>query len=84
MKGRLIISLDNPDTLTTRDKFRIGRILSKKADILICSAKNETTGEIDWNAAEEVARGAKECKTIITSNVRDSILKAIELSKKEI
>ncbi|ADP77140.1 Mur ligase middle domain protein [Methanothermus fervidus DSM 2088] len=82
VKGRLIISLDNPDTLTTRDKFRIGRILSKKADILICSAKNETTGEIDWNAAEEVARGAKECKTIITSNVRDSILKAIELSKK--
>lgn len=30
VKGRLIISLDNPDTLTTRDKFRIGRILSKK------------------------------------------------------
>lgn len=80
--GRLIISLDNPDTLTVRDKFKIGRTLAKAADILIVSAKNETTEEIDWKAAEEVARGANTTKTIIVENVYKSIKKALENSEK--
>lgn len=75
--GRLIISLDNPDTLTVRDKFKIGKTLAKAADLLIVSAKNETTEEIDWKAAEEVAEGANPTRTIIVENVYKSIKKAL-------
>ncbi|MGD9627117.1 MAG: Mur ligase family protein [Methanobacteriales archaeon] len=80
--GGLIISLDNPDTLTVRDKFKIGKTLAKAADLLIVSAKNETTGQIDWKAAEEVAEGANPTKTIIVENVYKSIKEALKNSEK--
>ncbi len=80
--GGLIISLDNPDTLTVRDKFKIGKTLGKVADLLIVSAKNETTEGINWKAAEEVAEGASSTETIITGNVYESIKKALENAKK--
>lgn len=80
--GRLIISLDNPDTLTVRDKFKIGRTLAKAADLLIVSAKNETIEEIDWKAAEEVARGAEATETIITGSVYESIKTGLYNAKK--
>ncbi|MGB9837591.1 MAG: Mur ligase family protein [Methanothermobacter sp.] len=81
-KGRLIISLDNPDTLTVRDKYRIGQILGEKADVLIVSGKNETTGKIDMEAASEVERGAGRGKTIKTDSVYDSIRRALEIAEK--
>ncbi|BAW31522.1 MAG TPA: Mur ligase family protein [Methanothermobacter sp.] len=80
--GRLIISLDNPDTLTVRDKFKIGRTLAKVADLLIVSAKNETIEEIDWKAAEEVAKGAESTETIITGSVYESIKTGLYNAKK--
>jgi UDP-N-acetylmuramyl tripeptide synthase len=43
VSGRLIVSLDNPDTLTSRNKYQIGKILSKSANVVISSCKNETT-----------------------------------------
>jgi len=65
VQGRLIVSLDNPDTLTVRDKFKIGSILGKNCDVVIASAKNETTEEIDFEAAQEVAEGSKTTETYI-------------------
>ena len=78
--GRLIVSLDNPDTLTVRDKFKIGSILGKNCDVVIASAKNETTEVIDIEAAQEVAAGSKTTETYLTENVVKSISKALEIS----
>lgn len=78
--GRLIVSLDNPDTLTVRDKFKIGTIIGKNADVLIASAKNETTEVIDIDAAHEVASGSKNTETYLTENVVKSISKALEIA----
>jgi len=80
-QGRLIVSLDNPDTLTVRDKERIGRVLAERADTIIVSAKNETTGVTDMEAADEVARGAGEERTIKTESVYDSIRRALEIAE---
>lgn len=79
-QGRLIISLDNPDTLTVRDKYRIGKILGEGADTVIVSGMNETTEELDMSAADEVARGAGEDKTIKTRSVHESILRALQMA----
>ena len=57
ISGRLILSLDNPDTLTSRDKIKIGEILGKIADVLIVSSKNETTHVNDFDATSDVLKG---------------------------
>nr|WP_276324390.1 cyanophycin synthetase [Methanothermobacter thermautotrophicus] len=80
-QGRLIVSLDNPDTLTVRDKERIGRVLAERAHTIIVSAKNETTGVTDMEAADEVAWGAGEERTIKTESVYDSIRRALEIAE---
>ncbi len=80
LEGKLIISIDNPDTLTIRDKYKIGQIIGKYADVVIASAKNETTEEINLEAAEEVVNGAKSADTYKTTSVVDSIVKALEIA----
>lgn len=80
VEGRLIVSLDNPDTLTIRDKFKIGQILGKYADILLVSAKNETTNMIDLKAAEKVLRGAKIGEQFMNQDVETSIRQALEIA----
>lgn len=82
LDGRLIVSLDNPDTLTIRDKFKIGQILGEYADILLVSAKNETTKMVDTSAAEEVLRGAKLPEQYLTQNVEESVQKALKIAVK--
>ncbi|MBI5681479.1 MAG: hypothetical protein HZC47_11350 [Methanobacterium sp.] len=82
LEGKLIITIDNPDTLTVRDKFKIGNILGEYADVVIASAKNETTEEIDINAAKTVIEGANNIKTYQTLNIRESVLKALEIADK--
>jgi UDP-N-acetylmuramyl tripeptide synthase len=82
LEERLIISVDNPDTLTVRDKFKIGSILGKYADIVIASAKNETTEEVDLDAAKTVIEGASNLESYQTINVADSILKALKIANK--
>lgn len=79
--GRLIISLDNPDTLTVRDKRKIGEVLALYTDVIIVSAKNETTEEIDISAAVEVIQGAFGKETYMTDSVLNSILKALSIAK---
>ncbi|MBU4535706.1 MAG: hypothetical protein KKF16_07770 [Euryarchaeota archaeon] len=78
--GRLIISLDNPDTLTIRDKSKIGGILDKKADVIISSAKNETTEVVDWKAVEEVISAAGAVESYGVEDVTTAILMALEIS----
>lgn len=80
LSGRLIISLDNPDTLTVRDKLKIGAVIGKNSDVVIVSGKNETTEVIDSEAAEEVALGANGTETYLTENVSQSITKAMEIA----
>jgi UDP-N-acetylmuramate--alanine ligase len=80
ISGRLIISLDNPDTLTNRDKFKIGQIIGKNADVIISSAKNETTEEIDFNASKEVLDGAEAIESYITDSVTKSMAMALEMA----
>jgi UDP-N-acetylmuramoylalanine-D-glutamate ligase len=82
VEGRLIVSLDNPDTLTIRDKSKIGQILGEYADILLVSAKNETTKMIDTNAAEEVLRGANLSEEYLTLDVEESVQKALKIAVK--
>jgi UDP-N-acetylmuramate--alanine ligase len=80
ISGRLIISLDNPDTLTIRDKYRIGQVLGKNAEVVIASAKNETTEKIDFNASKEVIDGAGSMESYITDSVIKSIVLALEIA----
>jgi UDP-N-acetylmuramoylalanine-D-glutamate ligase len=80
VEGRLIVSLDNPDTLTIRDKFKIGQILGEYADILMVSAKNETTKMVDLEAAEEVLRGAEISVQFMNLDVEASIRQALEIA----
>jgi UDP-N-acetylmuramoylalanine-D-glutamate ligase len=82
VEGRLIITLDNPDTLTIRDKFKIGQILGKYADILMVSAKNETTKIVDSKAAEEVLRGANLSEQYMAGDVEESMKKALKKAVK--
>lgn len=82
LEGKLILSVDNPDTLTVRDKFKIGSILGKYADVVVVSAKNETTEKIDVNAAEAVIEGAGILESYQTTNISDSILKALKIADK--
>lgn len=82
VEGKLIISIDNPDTLTVRNKYRIGSILGKYADVVIASAKNETTEQIDMGAAKEVIEGASILDSHLTPKISDSIFKALEIADK--
>ncbi len=80
VEGRLIISLDNPDTLTIRDKTKIGHVLDKKADVIITSAKNETTEVVNWNSVEEINAAARAVETYGVENINTGILMALEVS----
>ncbi len=82
VEGRLIVTLDNPDTLTIRDKLRIGQIIGKYADVLIVSAKNETTKTIDTNAAKEVLDGAKLDEQHMTMDVKEAMKQALKIAVK--
>jgi UDP-N-acetylmuramoylalanine-D-glutamate ligase len=82
LEGKLIISVDNPDTLTVRDKFKVGSTLGKYADVVIASAKNETTEKVDVNAAKAVIEGASILESYRTTNVIDSIFKALNIANK--
>jgi UDP-N-acetylmuramoylalanine-D-glutamate ligase len=82
ISGRLIVSLDNPNTTVNRDKKKIGEILSKYSNVLIASAKNETKEVIDYDGALEVIEGAKDIETYITNTVSASMFKALEIANK--
>ncbi|MBZ9570730.1 hypothetical protein KQY27_04110 [Methanobrevibacter sp. TMH8] len=87
VSGRLILSLDNPDTLTSRDKTKIGEVLGKFIDVLIVSSKNETTEVIDYDAAYEIVDGAfsshGEIESYITETVYESISYALAIADEE-
>ncbi|MCL2116046.1 MAG: Mur ligase family protein [Methanobrevibacter sp.] len=79
--GRLIISLDNPDTLTSRNKVQIGETLAKSANVVISSCKNETTEVLNQEASVEVIKGLGDTESYITDNVSESIYKALKIAE---
>lgn len=56
---KLVVIIDNPDSTNPRDKYKVGEVVGKYADVIICSGYNETTKKYDINAANEVIRGAE-------------------------
>ncbi len=71
--GRLLLGIDNPDTVTERNKLEIGRIAGRYADVVVASARNETLEKIDRKAAREVAKGAESegCEVHIVDTVEE-------------
>lgn len=70
-KGKLVVLVDNPDTSTVRDKFKIGEVIGKYADTVISSGYNETLGGVNMSAAQEVLNGIGEvnCQKIPVENM---------------
>lgn len=68
---RLVVLVDNPDTTTVRDKFKIGSVVGEYADVLISSGYNETLGGINMDAADEVLKGVEnpECLKIAVEDM---------------
>lgn len=67
----LIVIVDNPDTTTVRDKFKVGKVIGQYADVIISSGFNETLGGVDMDAANEVLRGVQnqECQKIAVEDM---------------
>jgi len=68
---KLIVLVDNPDTTTLRDKFKVGEVIGQYADTIISSGFNETLGGVNMDAAQEVLDGVKnqECQKIAVQNM---------------
>ncbi len=68
---KLIVLVDNPDTTTVRDKYKIGEIIGQYADVIISSGYNETLGGINMEAAYEVLKGVQnpECQKIAVEDM---------------
>lgn len=79
---RLIVLIDNPDTITTREKPRIGEVIGEYADILISSGYNETLGGINMVTAQEVLDGVKNqnCQKIAVKDMITAGKTAIKVS----
>lgn len=79
---KLVVIVDNPDTSTIRDKFKIGEIIGKYADIVISSGYNETFGGVNMEAAKEVLMGIKnkDCEKIPVEDMITAGKTAIKVS----
>ncbi|MDR1818669.1 MAG: hypothetical protein LBR15_00275 [Methanobrevibacter sp.] len=80
MDRNLIISLENPDTSTIRDKRKIGEIISKNCNKLVISAKNEVTGDVEYDNAIEILKGAGKIDSYVTDSIQSSLFKALEIA----
>ncbi|MCE5214836.1 MAG: UDP-N-acetylmuramoyl-L-alanine--D-glutamate ligase [Methanobacterium sp.] len=69
--GKLVVLVDNPDTSTVRDKYKIGEVIGQYADIVISSGYNETLGGVNMEAAHEVLKGIGDvnCQKIPVENM---------------
>lgn len=61
---KLVILMDNPDSTNPRDKGKIGEVLGRYADVMIVSGYNETTKNLNMDAAKEVVNGAEGSKSL--------------------
>ena len=68
----LVVLIDNPDSTNPRDKYKVGEVVGRYADVIICSGYNETTKKLDIEAANDVIQGAEDSKAIKMS-VEDMI-----------
>lgn len=80
---KLIVLVDNPDTTTVRDKYKVGEVIGRYADAIISSGYNETLGGIDMEAANEVLRGVQnpECQKIATEDMITAGETSIKITK---
>ena len=69
---KLVVLIDNPDSTNPRDKYKVGEVVGRYADVIICSGYNETTKKLDIEAANDVIKGAEDSKAIKMS-VEDMI-----------
>jgi len=60
----LVVLIDNPDSSTPRDKYMMGNILGRYAKVIIATGYNETMGNLDMDAAQEVLAGAYNSKAL--------------------
>ncbi|MDR2623494.1 MAG: hypothetical protein LBC39_02820 [Methanobrevibacter sp.] len=78
--GKLIISLENPDSLTIRDKVKIGENISN-CDKLVVSAKSEVTGDVNYNNALKILKGAGKDESYVTDSIQSSLFKSLEIAE---
>ena len=83
LNRKLIVLVDNPDTTTVRDKYKIGEIIGQYADIIISSGYNETLGGINMESAQEVLKGVQnqECEKIAVKDMIIAGETSIKISK---
>ncbi|MDD1775475.1 MAG: UDP-N-acetylmuramoyl-L-alanine--D-glutamate ligase [Methanobacterium sp.] len=81
--NKLIVLVDNPDTTTIRDKYKIGEVLGHYADIIISSGFNETLGGVNMDAAQEVLDGVDnpDCQLIAVKDMIIAGETSIKVSK---
>lgn len=56
----LIVLVENFDTANSRDKQKLGEVVARYANVMICSAYNETMNKLDRNAIHETFKGVKD------------------------
>lgn len=57
---KLIVLVENFDTANSRDKQKLGEVVARYANVMICSAYNETMNKLDRNAIHETFKGVKD------------------------
>jgi UDP-N-acetylmuramoylalanine--D-glutamate ligase len=60
----LVVLVENLDTANSRDKQKLGEVIGRYADVMICSAYNETMNKLDRNAVQEIFKGAKDSNAL--------------------
>ncbi|MDP3065948.1 MAG: Mur ligase family protein, partial [Methanobacteriaceae archaeon] len=63
-ENNLVVIIDNPDSSTPRDKYRIGEVLGEYSKVIISSGYNETMKYLNMEAAQEVVDGAKDSDAV--------------------
>lgn len=56
----LIVLVENFDTANSRDKQKLGEVVARYANVIICSAYNETMNKLDRNVIHETFKGVKD------------------------
>lgn len=79
----LIVLVENFDTANSRDKQKLGEVVARYANVMICSSYNETMDRLDTNIVEETFKGVKDpnVKTIGVDYLKTAGELSIKYSK---
>lgn len=56
----LIVLVENFDTANSRDKRKLGEVVARYANVMICSAYNETMDRLDMHVIQETFKGVED------------------------